>query len=273
MQDTGKFRTNLIDQFYTKIEVARECIETLLTLRPDIRTWTWIEPSAGTGSFLRAVPEPCEKIGIDIDPKTDGILQTDFLIWSPISNQNYILFGNPPFGRQGSTAKAFIRHGSQFSNIIAFILPRSFTKPSMTRSFPSKFHLIHSSDLPKNSFEVNGKDYDVPCVFQIWEKRDVNRPLDEKIEPVGFRYVESTDRYDVALRRVGARAGHAHVYGSGDFSPSSHYFLNFEPKLDPRIIEMINKHEFPSNTVGSRSLSKSEINSVLNELVSQIEFL
>ena len=267
-QDTGKFRTNLTDQFYTKIDVARQCVDTLLELRPATKTWTWVEPSAGTGSFLRALPEHFEKIAIDIDPKWTGVIKKDFLEWSPISNQNCILFGNPPFGRQGSMAKAFIRHGSQFSDVIAFVLPRSFVKPSMTGCFPPKFHMIHSVELPKNSFEVNGKDYDVPCVFQIWERKETDRENKKVVESKGFRYVKPTEQYHIALRRVGVRAGQGFLYGSGDFSPSSHYFLNFEPKLNHEILlESLNGHEFPSNTVGPRSLSKSEINEVLNEFV------
>jgi hypothetical protein len=35
------------------------------------------------------------------------------------------------------------------------------------------------------------------------------------------------------------------------------------------IIEKINKHTFPSNTVGPRSLSKSEVNVVLNQIIAE----
>ena len=57
-----------------------------------------------------------------------------------------------------------------FCNSISFILPKSFKKDSLKKSFPLNFHLIYEGDLPDKSFLVDGVEYDVPCVFQIWEK-------------------------------------------------------------------------------------------------------
>lgn len=262
-QDTGKFRTNLNDQFYTKIGVASECIKIILDKRPECLSWTWIEPSAGSGTFMKALPKSCEKIGIDLEPKFEGVNQGDFLKFTPVLFKKCILFGNPPFGRQGSLAKSFIKHGSIFADTIAFILPRSFVKPSMSSAFPLTFHCIHSEELGKNSFEVNGKEYDVPCVFQIWEKRDTPRTLEVTEEPIGFRYVKSTEPFQVALRRVGVNAGTAHENGS----PSSHYFLNFDSELVSKIIQLVNLHKFPTNTTGPRSLSKPEVTKVLNRII------
>lgn len=70
-------------------------------------------------------------------------------------------------------------------NALAFILPRSFMKPSMYGCIPLNFHLVKQVELPKNSFEVNKEEYDVPCVFQIWEKRDVSRESVEKEKVYG----------------------------------------------------------------------------------------
>lgn len=47
-----------------------------------------------------------------------------------------------------------------------------------------------------------------------------------------------------------------------------HHFLKFDDDTDVLDIQKrINSHTFPSNTTGLRSLSKSEINSVLNTLI------
>jgi isocitrate lyase len=48
-QDTGKFRTNTKDQFYTDEKVAETCIECILTLLPFTNEYLWVEPSAGAG--------------------------------------------------------------------------------------------------------------------------------------------------------------------------------------------------------------------------------
>jgi len=272
-QDTGKFRKNIKDQFYTHTDVSKSCIDKIHALYPLIATYRWIEPSAGDGAFLHHLPDTYNKIGIDIDPKSADIIKADFLTWSapPTAPAPIIVFGNPPFGRQSSIAKAFIAKSCQFADMIAFILPKSFTKPSMSNAFNIQFHCIYSEELGKNAFVLNGSGYDVPCVFQIWEKKEEPRVLEKKIEAVGFHYVKSNEKYDIALRRVGGRAGKCYKNdGTTIYSLQSHYFIKFnDTSLLDSYIESINAHVFPSNTVGPRSLSKSEVNNVLNTLVIQ----
>jgi hypothetical protein len=269
-QDTGKFRTNTKDQYYTKQSIASSCVERILEKLPVTQTYQWIEPSAGNGVFLKCLPGTIEKLGIDIDPKSPDILKGDFLAWSPTSQRPRIFFGNPPFGKQSSVAKAFIKHAASHADVIAFILPRSFVKPSMSRAFPLSFHCLFTQELPKHSFEVNGKEYDVPCVFQIWQKQDVPRVVPQAIEEEGFTYVKAEDSFDFAFKRVGGLAGQCAIGTKEDFNANYHYFLKLDPHYRPfvkNIIEDINKHVFPSNTVGPRSLSKSEANEVMNAVL------
>ena len=265
-QDTGKFRTQSLDQFYTKKEVAKKCVAAILQVAPQTSTYQWIEPSAGQGAFLKALPATVNRLGIDLDPKSPFVKRGDFLLWEPLEQAPKIVFGNPPFGRQSSTAKAFIQHAATFASVIAFILPRSFVKPSMSSAFPLNFHCIHTEAVEKNAFELNGSPYDVPCVFQIWERRSQPRAAPNKIQEEGFSYVK--ENYHIAFRRVGGLAGKAYL--PGDHSTQSHYFLKLEGRALPycaTIIEKINKHVFPSNTVGPRSLSKSEANEVINAII------
>jgi len=283
MQDTGKFRTNAMDQFYTSPTVAASCIALILKHVPHANKCVWVEPSAGNGSFLHNVPPLINKIGIDLDPKSPDILKQDYLEWSPATSGTtpMLVFGNPPFGKQSSLAKAFIAKSCTFADVIAFILPKSFTKPSMFNAFDLKFHCVHSSELPVNSFVLNSAPYDVPCVFQIWQKKTVNRAVETAVQPIGFQYVKvkvkvnvddaDATTYDVAFRRVGVYAGRCFGNdGTTSYSAQSHHFLKFDDACMPfmdGIIEKINAHTFPSNTVGPRSLSKSEINVVLNDVV------
>ena len=292
-QDTGKYRTNTHDQFYTSDAVAKQCVQWIITavdgggVAPyDDDDYLWVEPSAGTGAFLRQLPPEFTKIGLDIDPKSADIIQQDYLIWNPDTaaatthpKKGVIVFGNPPFGRQSTLAKAFITKSCSFANIIAFILPKSFTKPSMYNAFHPRFHLVFNEELDKNAFIINGgAKYDVPCVFQIWEKRATDRPKDEKVAPVGFEYVKMdaattpSTPSTFALRRVGGLAGKCYT-DTATRSTQSHYFIRFNDTVSPThhadMIEKINKHTFPSNTVGPRSLSKSEVNVVLNQIIAE----
>lgn len=277
-QDTGKFRKNVKDQFYTRPEVAIKCIDSIMDTVPNVRDWLWLEPSAGMGSFLHNVPsDVSHKLGLDIDPKSNDIVEEDYLTWNPVTmaNKNIIVFGNPPFGRQSSVAKAFITKSCSFANVVAFILPKSFEKPSMSRVFDIKFHCIHSFDIEKDAFILNDKPYNVPCIFQIWEKRTINRQSNPKIDTYKYTYVKINDDagYDIILRRVGAYAGQCYKADSescNTYSVQSHYFIKFDEDIlqhMDHIIHKINTHIFPSNTVGPRSLSKSEINSILNCII------
>ena len=293
-QDTGKNRTNLNDQFYTNETIAKNCIQHIIGLYPSSADYLWIEPSAGNGSFLHQIPHTFTKIGLDIDPKSHDIQKHDYLTWavppSPSVEREIIVFGNPPFGRQSSFAKAFIAKSCSFAKIIAFILPKSFTKPSMNNVFHRNFHLVLNIELEKNAFMLNGAKYDVPCVFQIWEKKNSERQLEEKVTPIGFQYIKlaadadadaadtpetPASLYHIALRRVGGLAGKCYRATSIHRSIQSHYFIQFDDPIASiascidAIIEKMNNHTFPSNTVGPRSLSKSEINVVLNEIIQE----
>jgi hypothetical protein len=42
----------------------------------------------------------------------------------------------------------------------------------MKKHFEKHYHLIHEIDLLDNSFLVNNIECDVPCVFQIWQKKE-----------------------------------------------------------------------------------------------------
>jgi predicted RNA methylase len=269
-QDTGKFRKNEMDQYYTKKSVAEQCVQKIFDCCNTV-DYQWVEPSAGNGVFLSCLPTNCDKVGIDIDPKASEVIKGDFLTWLPTTSKKRIFFGNPPFGRQGSLAKAFIKHSAEFGNIIAFVLPRSFVKPSMSRAFPLLFHCIHSEELGKNAFVVNDKSYDVPCVFQIWEKKEHMRILPEPVKEEGFEYVKFGQPFDIAFKRAGGLAGKCYISTKGSaFNPQYHYYLKLKEEYEPqtqKIVEFVNSHVFPNNTTGPRSLSKSEANEVLNAAI------
>lgn len=272
MQDTGKKRKNLNDQFYTKECKAKLCVEVLLEQVPESADWLWVEPSAGKGSFLLSVPPSIQKVGLDIDPKHASILQADFLQWIAPTNSKILVFGNPPYGRQSSLAKAFIKRAATYADCIAFILPRSFKKPSMNRAFPPHFHLMYSMEMDPKSFEVNGDEYSVPSIFQIWKKQETDRVIEKPAAeiPYRFTYKKLTDPFHLVIRRVGGKAGTAFL-PPGTFNPQTHYYISLQdPSFASQIKDAFNTYHFPTNTTGPRSLSKSEITRVLNQVVRSI---
>lgn len=169
-----------LDQFYTKPEIAKNCIAQLRDILNGFERYeSIVEPSAGDGAFYSLL-DPSKRIGLDIEPKMSGIAAQDFLMWSTRS-ANTLVVGNPPFGVQSALALKFFIHAAEFSNTIAFIVPVSWTKWSHQRRLPEEFRLIFSTNLPKNAFTFEGDDYDVPCVFQVWTRDTIAPNVDYRI--------------------------------------------------------------------------------------------
>ena len=266
---------NTVDQYYTKPQLAMKYIGLFIEIVQPRPLDQVIEPSAGSGSFSNILKErlECNMLCFDIEPKQDYIIKGDFLKQEASRFTGTInhCIGNPPFGRQSSLAKKFIKKCCEFSSSIAFILPKSFKKPSFYKTFPLRFHKVYEEDCPTNSFMVNDKEYDVPCVFQIWVKKEDNREEEDIQQPEGFQYVSKTESPHFALRRVGFYAGKAFIEHEAK-SHQSHYFV----KLDQEFLQntsmdlamMVDNlngivYDF-NNTVGARSISKPEFTKVIN---------
>lgn len=133
-----------------------------------------VEPSAGAGAFLLQLPAE-KRVGFDILPLHDGVVAQDFFTWEPPPPSGKVLtIGNPPFGRRAKLAVQFIEKAASYSDVIAFILPRSFNKYTFQNRVPLEFHLVDS--LECENFEApDGEPLTIKSVFQIWEKRDTPR--------------------------------------------------------------------------------------------------
>lgn len=267
-------RRNTLDKFYTKPDVVEICIAKIKEILPICNVNDLIiEPSAGNGAFISGIKTLTNHYRFyDIDPENIEIAKQDYLDLD-ISlfrdrYQKIHCLGNPPFGRQSSTAIQFIKKSATYCDSISFILPKSFKKDSLKKHFPLKFHLLYEMDVADNSFLVDGKEHDVPCVFQIWQKRDYNRDIVQKIEPSNFVFVNQFENPEISFRRVGVNAGTIDT-NTNEKSAQSHYFIKFTNGKS--VAENINKlkqitYDF-NNTVGPKSISKQELISKFNPLL------
>ena len=174
MDNTISIRKKGLDQFYTKLNISKKCID-YIESKYNWNTWDLIiEPSAGNGSFFNQIPST-KKIGIDISPYHNDIIEQDFLTYTPPNtNQNILVLGNPPFGRVSSLAIKFFNHSSKFANVIAFIIPRTFRRISVQNKLNNSFHLIFDEDIPMSPCSFS-PPMSAKCCFQIWEKKDYIR--------------------------------------------------------------------------------------------------
>ncbi len=261
---TGAERT--ADQFYTKPEVAKWCLGILadyLTAQA-VTADIYVEPSAGTGSFYDLLP--ANKLGFDIEPKADGICEGNFLNQA-LDFNNAITVGNPPFGKNSSLAIKFFNHAAGFSRIIAMIFPRTFIKISVQNRLDANFHLEVEQLLNPNSFLFCGRDYRVPCVFQIWVKKSTQRPrVGGELEDNDFRFVErSMGKF--AIQRVGVNAGRVKEI-TDSIASASHYFLASTDEVRAAFECMWQQGAYQGckyNTSGNPSISKRELLSAYRE--------
>lgn len=150
-----------LDRFYTRPEIASELIKTL----PN--GVEWVEPSAGSGAFSRAL----NCIAYDIDPQHPSIIKQDWFEYEHKGIAKWGVVGNPPFGRANKLSKAFIKHAiGQGASYVAFVLPNTFNKFTTQQVFPANWRLVHNQPLPEDSFILNGETYHVPCHFQVWTR-------------------------------------------------------------------------------------------------------
>ena len=172
--DYEKYTEKEKDQFFTNKDTAKyyyeKSLQVLSDWGVDLSDYTFIEPSAGDGSFYSLFPKD-RRIGIDIEPKYDGVIQSDFLLWKPTTIKN-ICIGNPPFGLRGNLALKFINYGAEFSDFVCFVLPQLFDSEGKgsCKSRVKGLNLIHNEIIDSSFYYPSGKNVDVNVVFQIWSK-------------------------------------------------------------------------------------------------------
>lgn len=167
-----------LDKYYTKPEIALNVWNDLKSYLDSINKSNYIvvEPSAGDGKLLDVITT--DKIGFDLVPEHDNIIQNDF-IQGDISSyvtQEMVFFGNPPFGKKGGLAIDFLNKALDYGKVVGFIIPNQFKKYSVQNKINKNVKLVFEKDLPEDSFLLGDKDYKVRCVFQIWslEESDVD---------------------------------------------------------------------------------------------------
>ena len=241
-----------LDKFYTKDEVAKECI----SLVPNISSYDLIiEPSAGSGAFSRQI----KCLAFDIAPECKGIIQQNWLDTLPFKDESILVIGNPPFGNRGSLAKDFIKHSQKIgAETIAFILPDTFSKASNQSYslFPKEWKLIteHKLDKEKSFFITKKGFYKVPCSFFIWTKRDNNVDLRKKKLPFSkdFCFLPREDK--TADFSINGNSGKIREI-SEITNPKAEHYIKAKEKTKEELITIFSalRYDFKSSINGGNA--------------------
>lgn len=262
-----KEKSRTLDQFYTNPEYAKtfyNVIDSVVDLK---NADVLLEPSAGTGNFFKLFDSK-KRIGLDIDPKYQEVIKKDFLDWDPPQGKSIYCIGNPPFGKNSNLAVKFFNRAAEFSDVIAFVLPKTFRKVSIVNRLNTNFHCIYDEDVPNLCFTYKNKPYDVWCCAQIWIKKTEKRQNIKILkfsEFTDFFEIVDPENADFAIQRVGGSAGVIKTSDFKKYSKQSHYFFkqNF-----PNVLEIFKKINFDlvkNNTAGNPSISPNELLSLWKE--------
>jgi len=258
------------EQFYTPAALANELTSFALSHIPNWQQKRFLEPAAGTGSFVRALQlNGIESItAVDKYPKHELAIEADFLDFQP-DEDGFVTLSNPPFGRNNALSIPFFNRAAEFSDHIAFLVPRSWRKWSVQNRLDPAFHLVADRDVfvsYEDEFaEPLAPTNELRTCFQIWSRGTSPR---ERIVVPDNELVAKTSPgdADVAIRVFGFGCGKV----LWDFPRQPNTTLIFLKIMDSRAGELLAEldyQRFTKNTAYTEALAFTELNYLLNEQV------
>lgn len=255
------------EQYYTPEETVKECMR-VVDVVTDGRNHprVYLEPAGGTGMFVRELEKRGEVVSYDIEPKAEGIQRTENFLTEDISSLSEVItVTNPPFGRANSLCVPFFNKCAEVSDVIGFLVPKSWRKWSVINKLDRRFHLVSDTEM-----EVD-YDYDgvqkskgrLKTVFQVWERRDYERDL-LTAEDRGYITKCGYEDADVSLTVFGRGCGKVRRV----FPRKSNTTQMFLKCNEDWVLEALGKLEyerFYENVAFVEALSIKEIWYLLNE--------
>jgi hypothetical protein len=266
-----------LDKFYTNKDIVGVCYDAIKTHLAIDKKELIIEPSAGNGAFINIIKKLSNNHRFyDIKPENDEIIKKDFLELrfedcnAAGSGSDCHIIGNPPFGNKSSKAIAFIKHATNIlkARSVSFILPISFKKASLQKSFPPNYHLVYQTVLAPNSFTHLGIPKNIKTVFQIWIRKNRVRRVAVKITPASWYSFDKKENSDISIRRVGSKIGFVKLREESD-NTNTRWFIKINSAVGDigELLGKLNSIRFnKENNVGPLSISKQDIIKKYNSL-------
>lgn len=266
---SGNTRVTGKEQYYTPRETATEVLARSISHLDDSSHRPFLEPAGGTGAFVEAARLAGFEhlVAMDIEPQHPEVEKGDFLA-AALEIEGAVCVTNPPFGRNNSLSIPFFNHAAKYSDLIAFIVPRSWRKWSVINRLNRSFHLLDDWNLEIDYVDVEGNNThgtgNLRTCVQVWKRDDSS--LRPKIEIPDHGIVEKTtpENADVSFTLFG--------YGCGtvreDFPRVKNSTQTYFRLKHPRALEALKAVDFSrfyNHTAYTEALGLNEINFLLNE--------
>jgi len=264
----GNTRVTGKEQYYTPPQVAQDILKVVVDLVEDFEQKVFLEPAGGTGTFINEALQSgfTEVLSYDIEPHHPLVSKGNFLE-KKIPHYNCVTVSNPPFGRNNALSIPFFNKAAEYSDLIVFIVPRSWRKWTVQNKLDRRFTLVREDDLNIDYVDASGEPlsknkYLRTCV-QYWKKSDVLRDL-VYVRDMGIIEKCKYQEADASLTLFG--------YGCGtvktEFEKKPNTTQMFLKLKHPRALEALKAVDFSRfflNTAYTEALSIHEINFLLNE--------
>ena len=252
------------EQYYTPEGVVRECCK----LVDEVKVGeVYLEPAGGTGAFVRELRKRGEVVSFDIEPKGEGIRGTEDFLKEDLSGLSEVItVTNPPLGRANSLCVPFFNKCAEVSEVIGFLVPKSWRKWSVMNKLDRRFHLVSDTEMVVDyEYSGSGKKSKgkLKTVFQVWEKREDLRPL-YGAEDRGYIEKCAVEDADVSLTVFGRGCGKL----KREFprvKNTTQMFLKVKEDWVYEALEKVEYCRFYENVAFVEALSIKEIWYLLNE--------
>lgn len=265
----GNTRVTGKEQYYTPPGLADQIIARVCGQIESPTARSFLEPAGGTGSFVEAAKSLGFKRieSMDIEPKHPDVQEGNFLT-SNLELANAICVTNPPFGRNNSLSVPFFNKAAQYSDVIAFIVPRSWRKWSVLNRLDLSFQLVDDWDLDMDYVDDQGNSThgvgNLRTCVQVWKRDGSRLRAPVAIPDHGVIKKTTPDLADVSFTLFGYGCG----FVKTDFDRVPNTTQAFLKLLHPRALEALKSVDFSrfyNHTAYTEALGLKEINFLLNE--------
>lgn len=265
----GTNKLNL-DQYYTSEEDMNYCVNKTLDILQEhgYTISEFLEPSAGNGVFSDYLATSgLNVIAIDIEPKSEDIIQADYLTYDIKYKKDRLIIGNPPFGSKLSLATKFYNKSVEIGDYISFILPIS--QLNNTNSM-YKFNLLYSEDLGELTFSGNRK---VHCCLNIYvrPKNGLNKRRTSKLKDLEIVRNDSKKYkdFDFDIRLCGWGASAGRILSEGEIYSAEYKIKIHNDDLREKIIDVLTNADW-SRELNSTTAPKIQQFHIINLLKREI---
>lgn len=190
---------------------------------------------------------------IDISHNEPFVPETEIWMPEPLDflkstwtrgEQKTLVLGEPPKLSHHHTTIKYFKHAAEFADAVAFLLPKTFDRPSLLNKVHPHLHLTDSWMYTEQ-------------LFQLWSYQEATRSVELINKVKGFYFC--TAHSDFFVQRTGNNAGKAGIGGAGRSVHTNYLLLNRTKIPTETVVERLNFIWEKQRSSGFTNVNKPEL--------------